>query len=61
MRFLTKMSNKIAASKNKNTEDSMIGVDSIYDIKINTLQGDPLDLKSFKGKNILFVNVASKC
>jgi len=34
---------------------------SIYDISINNLQGKPIDLKTFKGKHILFVNVASKC
>ena len=34
---------------------------SIYDIKINSLQGKPIDLSEYKGKHILFVNVASKC
>lgn len=34
---------------------------TIYDIKINSLQGQPIDLQQFKGKKILFVNVASKC
>lgn len=34
---------------------------SIYDIKINSLQGEPLDLKQYRGKKMLFVNVASKC
>lgn len=34
---------------------------SIYDIKINKLDGTSLDLSSFKGKKILFVNVASEC
>jgi len=34
---------------------------SIYDIKINGLNGKPLELSDFKGKHILFVNVASKC
>ena len=34
---------------------------SIYDIKINSLDGDPIDLNDFKGKKILFVNVASEC
>ncbi|MAD97016.1 MAG: glutathione peroxidase [Flavobacteriaceae bacterium] len=34
---------------------------SIYDIKIDSLQGKPVDLNSYKGKHILFVNVASKC
>ncbi|WP_430468537.1 glutathione peroxidase [Winogradskyella ouciana] len=33
----------------------------IYDIKIDSLQGQPIDLADFKGKKILFVNVASKC
>lgn len=34
---------------------------SIYDIDINNLNGNPISLEKFKGKNILFVNVASKC
>ncbi|WP_223033621.1 glutathione peroxidase [Hanstruepera marina] len=34
---------------------------SIYDIQINSLEGNPIDLSDYKGKNILFVNVASKC
>ena len=34
---------------------------SLYDIKINSLMGQEIDLSSFKGKKILFVNVASKC
>ena len=36
-------------------------VKSIYDIEINTLDGKPLELNTFKGKKILFVNVASEC
>ncbi|MBO3116570.1 glutathione peroxidase [Winogradskyella sp. DF17] len=35
--------------------------ESIYTIAINTLQGHPIDLSEFKGRKILFVNVASKC
>ncbi len=34
---------------------------SIYQIPVNTLQGKPIHLSDFKGKHILFVNVASKC
>lgn len=34
---------------------------SIYDIKINSLMGEEMDLKKFKGKKLLIVNVASKC
>ncbi|MDG1729806.1 MAG: glutathione peroxidase [Algibacter sp.] len=38
-----------------------MNIDSIYDIKINDINGKPIDLSQFKGKHILFVNVASKC
>jgi glutathione peroxidase len=34
---------------------------SIYDVDITALHGDPLDLESFKGREVLVVNVASKC
>ena len=36
-------------------------VESIYKVKINALNGSELDLNQYKGKKILFVNVASKC
>lgn len=50
----------IATSNSKSIIKKM-DVDTIYDIEINTLNGKPLDLSNFKGKYILFVNVASKC
>ena len=34
---------------------------SVYDIQINSLIGEKIDLKEFKGKHILIINVASKC
>jgi glutathione peroxidase len=34
---------------------------SVYDSKINTIDGVSIDFNDFKGKYILFVNVASKC
>ncbi|MFD1014389.1 glutathione peroxidase [Winogradskyella rapida] len=34
---------------------------AFYDISINNLQGEPIDLSTLKGKKILIVNVASKC
>ena len=34
---------------------------NIYNIEINSLQNKPIQLSDFKGKFILFVNVASKC
>lgn len=33
----------------------------IYNIEINDLKGQPLNLEDYRGKHILFVNVASKC
>ena len=35
--------------------------ESIYDIDINNLAGEPIKLNDFKGKYLLFVNVASEC
>jgi len=35
--------------------------ESIYDIKINALNGENIDLTNYKDKYILFVNVASNC
>jgi glutathione peroxidase len=34
---------------------------SIYDIKIEGIDGKIIDLNAYKGKKILFVNVASEC
>ncbi|HLT53819.1 MAG TPA: glutathione peroxidase [Flavobacteriaceae bacterium] len=34
---------------------------SIYDIEIKSLTGEPLKLSDYKGKFVLFVNVASEC
>lgn len=34
---------------------------NIYDININALDGTPINLNDYKGKYILFVNVASEC
>ena len=53
----------------KNTITSLIllsnvliaSAQSIYDSKINTIDGVSIDFNDFKGKYILFVNVASKC
>jgi len=34
---------------------------SIYDFKINSIDGSLIDFSNYKGKNLLIVNVASKC
>ena len=33
----------------------------LYNITVNTLEGNPIQLSDYKGKYILFVNVASEC
>ncbi|CAM1346092.1 glutathione peroxidase [Tenacibaculum crassostreae] len=35
--------------------------ESLYDMEIKDINGEKLDLQQFKGKKLLFVNVASKC
>lgn len=34
---------------------------SLYDFTVNGIDGSPVDLARFKGKNLLIVNTASKC
>jgi glutathione peroxidase len=34
---------------------------SLYDLKVNSLDGKPVDLAQYKGKVVLVVNVASRC
>ena len=34
---------------------------TLHDIQINNLDGSPINLSDYKGKYILFVNVASEC
>lgn len=51
------------ASKAKTTSNKTAGSEnnSIFDIQIDALNGSAIDLASFKGKHLLFVNVASEC
>ena len=44
-----------------NSQQQPMNTESVYDISINTLNGKSINLSDFKGKYILFVNVASKC
>ncbi|WP_202901634.1 glutathione peroxidase [Bryobacter aggregatus] len=39
----------------------MSAADSAYDFTMNSITGQPVALKQFEGKPVLFVNVASKC
>lgn len=47
--------------RNGEPKKTMESTSSIYEIKINSLQGQRIDFSDFKGKHILIVNVASKC
>jgi glutathione peroxidase len=39
----------------------MTTASSLYDFKMNALDGKPIDFSAYKGKTLLIVNVASKC
>ena len=39
----------------------MTAAGSLYDFKMNALDGSPIDFAKYKGKTLLIVNVASKC
>lgn len=39
----------------------MLTASSIYDFKVQGLEGDTIDFSQFKGKKIMIVNTASKC
>ncbi|WP_396634757.1 glutathione peroxidase [Maribacter sp. R86514] len=52
---------KIEKAKTASIYKNTITKTSIYDIKINSLEGKPIDLSKLKGNHILFVNVASEC
>ncbi|RAW00725.1 glutathione peroxidase [Pseudochryseolinea flava] len=40
---------------------AVLSINSIYDFKINSIDGKSVDFAKYKGKNLLIVNVASKC
>jgi glutathione peroxidase len=53
-------SEETAESTETNTTKTK-AMESIYDIKVSKLDGSPINLSDYKGKKMLFVNVASKC
>jgi len=46
---------------NTTAQSKALEKESIYAIKIEGIDGKIIDLKAYKGKKILFVNVASEC
>lgn len=45
----------------KSKPNSAENIELLYEIPIQSLTGKPVELSLFKGKHILFVNVASQC
>lgn len=48
-------------SFNSNTVQTMQAIKTLYQIPINNLEGEPIDLAIYKGKKLLIVNTASEC
>ncbi|MEO6731900.1 MAG: glutathione peroxidase [Ferruginibacter sp.] len=46
---------------NKDSTETKVAATSIYDFKVEGLEGGMIDFAQFKGKKILIVNTASKC
>ena len=44
-----------------NNKTEMETKDSLYNIEIKSISGEKINLSDYKGKKILFVNVASEC
>lgn len=40
---------------------TVMNAQSIYDFKVNALDGSPIDFSQYKGKTLLIVNTASEC
>lgn len=50
-----------AVMNNETVTPAMIAAKSIYDFKVEALDGQTIDFAKYKGKKILIVNTASKC
>lgn len=53
--------NEVKETKSTTVTENKPTMKSIYTTKINSIDNESIDLAQFKGKKILFVNVASKC
>ena len=52
----------MAFSKNVIEQEGVVsGSKSFYDLSINDINGEEINLERFKGKKVMIVNVASRC
>ena len=54
--FITSCSNRVRIN-----EESFIPLESFYNLKAKTIDGEIISMSQFRGKKILIVNVASEC
>ncbi|RAP33706.1 glutathione peroxidase [Candidatus Marinamargulisbacteria bacterium SCGC AG-410-N11] len=55
------MAEKVTSSNKRLESPKPQSSQTVYPYRLNLITGEPLDLKSLKGKVILIVNVASRC
>lgn len=53
--------NKVSSASDNPTVNNNKPTSLFYDLKAVTLQGDTVSMSEYKGKNIIILNVASKC
>ena len=61
LKFIKSLSLKAAKDTSPAQYEGSEPAAELYDIEINSLDNTPIDLSQFRGKYLLFVNVASKC
>lgn len=61
MHPLKSLAKKLVMNKTPTDVNPPMEASAVYTVKINALNGDPIHLDTFKGKKMLFVNVASRC
>ena len=59
--FLTGIGGFMFSKNSINASSKSSSKKSFYDIGLNDINGNPIDLRSFEGKKIMLVNVASRC
>ncbi len=57
----TNQSSEVNYDKSNFNPPKIVTATSIYDFKVEGLEGGTIDFSTFKGKKILIVNTASKC